>query len=98
MMDVEPAAVGTTRHLAAALIAQQHGAAQRRGESLVSTGAYACTRPRREPSRGGAARRVSLRRVAAGELEPFAFGLAQRDARELAHGGPVELARCQGVR
>jgi hypothetical protein len=31
-------------------------------------------------------------RLAAGELEPLVLGLAHRHARELAHGGPADLA------
>jgi hypothetical protein len=31
-------------------------------------------------------------RLAAGEFEPFVLGLAHRHARELAHGGPADLA------
>src|SRR6185436_2000877 len=60
MMDVEPATVGAARHLAAALSAQQHDAAQRRGDRLVSTAACVCTCRRRDPaSRRGISRGAS---------------------------------------
>src|SRR6185436_9467736 len=39
-MDVQPARVGAAGHLAATLITQQHGAAQRGGNGLLGTPEY----------------------------------------------------------